>query len=243
MELTASAVSSLLGEPDLAEVVVIDNCSADGSVEFLRSHLPPGRVTVVDNDRNAGFGGGVNLGAVRSTGALLFVINSDATLEAGCLAPLVQALDAEASTAIAAPSIIGPGGSVQVDAFGEFPSLRAMILRTNRRPRENLRPDWVSGAAMLIRRSAFEQVGGFDPAFHMYMEDVDLCRRLRERSWDVVRVPGSRVTHLPGASGTDRDRKENYHRSLMLFLRRQEVPGFKIRVIGAVHRLWTSARR
>jgi GT2 family glycosyltransferase len=242
-DLTASAVLSMLDEPDLAEVVVVDNCSSDGSVDFLRSRLPADRVRIVANDHNAGFGGGVNLGAGQTTGSLLFVLNSDAALEHGSLAPLVQALESESSAAIAAPRIVGPDGSPQIDAFGDFPSLRTMLLRTNRHPRENLNPDWVSGAAMLVRRSAFEQVGGFDSEFHMYLEDVDLCSRLRSMGWEVVRIPESTITHSPGTSSAKHEREQSYHESLMLLLRKRKVPGFEIRMIGAAQRLWSSARR
>ena len=242
-ELTASAVESMLDEPDLTDVVVVDNCSLDGSVEFLRSRLPEDRVRVVANDRNSGFGGGVNVGAGHSTGSFMLVLNSDATLERGSLALLVRALDAESATAIAAPVIVGPDGSPQIDAFGDFPSFRRMLLRTNRRPRDEPRPDWVSGAAMLVRRCAFEQVGGFDVAFHMYLEDVDLCSRLRSMGWEILRVRESKVRHSPGTSSTGHEREESYHESLMLLLDKRKVPRFEISLIGAAHRLWSSARR
>jgi GT2 family glycosyltransferase len=243
MKLTERAVSSLLGEPEMQEVIVVDNNSQDGSVEFLTETLPADRVRVLRSESNLGFGQGVNLGADAGSGSMLFLLNSDAELVAGGIARLSDALAKEPHTAIAAPLIVDSGGSAQLDAQGVFPSLRTMVVRTNRRPPDRLHPDWVSGAAMLIRRDAFREVGGFDPAFWMYFEDVDLCRRLRLRSWDVVRVPEARVLHAKGASSDSNERDELYHESLVLLLRKSGAPRIEVAAVAAAHRLWRGVRK
>lgn len=241
-ELTLAAVESLLDEPELEEVIVVDNDSSDASVQYLRDELPPDRVKVVENDRNVGFGRGVNIAARESKGSSLFILNSDAVLQRGGLGPLVRRLDAEQNLAVVAPWVLNSEGSVQVDSHGVEPSFRAMLLRTNRRPPDRLRPDWVSGVAMLVRREAFEQVGGFDPEFHMYLEDVDLCRRLRSQGWDIGREPASRVIHASGGSSRSEDRERLYHDSLLLFLRKTGTPETEIRMLGAAHRIWSLTR-
>jgi GT2 family glycosyltransferase len=241
-DLTLAAVESLLEERELEEVIVVDNNSADGSIQYFRDRLPLDRVKVVENDRNVGFGRGVNIGAGESTGSSLFILNSDAVLQRGSLGPLVNRLETEPRLAVVAPWILSPQGPVQVDSHGVFPSFRTMILRTNRHPPDRLRPDWVSGVAMLVRREAFEQVVGFDPEFHMYLEDVDLCRRLRAASWDIVRVPESRVVHASGASSRSEDRERLYHDSLMLLLRKTGTPEVQMLLLNATHRVWALSR-
>jgi GT2 family glycosyltransferase len=241
-ELTAGAVQSLLHEPEIADVVVIDNGSSRQSSQYLQTNLPKDRVTVVSSEQNIGFGQGVNLGVEHTSRPLIFLLNSDAVVEPGSLAKLVRRMNAEPSTAVAAPIIQSPDGGNQVDSYGAFPSLRTMLLRTNRRESDQSRPDWVSGVAMLVRREAFEQVGGFDPEFHMYLEDVDLCRRLRAKSWDIARVPESRVVHASGASSRSEDRERLYHDSLMLLLRKRGTPEMQMRLLGATHRVWALVR-
>jgi len=236
------SVSSLLDEPELLEVVVVDNGSSNGSAAFLRDSLPADRIKLVPSDTNLGFGQGVNLGAQSASGSVLFILNSDAVLEPGGLKPLVELLDHDSGVAVAAPLLVSPGGTPQVDAYGDFPSLRTMVLRTNRHPRDVQRPDWVSGAAMLVRRKAFEELGGFDPEFHMYLEDVDLCQRMRTGGWTIGRVPESRVIHSSGASSDSKDRERLYHDSLKLFLRRSGAPAFEVQLVVAGQWLWSRAR-
>ncbi|MFZ0668179.1 MAG: glycosyltransferase family 2 protein [Acidimicrobiales bacterium] len=243
-ELTKSAVESILCEPEVADVVVVDNASGDGSAELLRQDLVDPRVKVVASDTNRGFGQGVNLGVANATetSEFLLFLNSDAVVEPGALGPLVQALRSDQQIAIAAPLIVAPSGETQIDSHGVFPSLRTMVFRTNRHPPDDLQPDWVSGAAMLVRRAAFDQVGGFDPAFHMYLEDVDLCKRLREQAWNIRRVAESRVRHQSGGSGKTAEQTDMYHRSLVTLMRKQGAPKLEVTLVSAAHRAWSTAR-
>jgi N-acetylglucosaminyl-diphospho-decaprenol L-rhamnosyltransferase len=241
-ELTTRAVNSLLDEDEISDVAVVDNGSSEQSLQSLRVSLPDDRVTFVSSEENVGFGQGVNLGAEVTSSPLIFILNSDAEVEPRSVANLVRRLDDEPAAAVAAPMINTPSGITQIDSFGAFPSLRTMLLRTNRRRSDPSRPDWVSGAAMLIRRSAFDQVGGFDPAFHMYLEDVDLCRRLRASGWDIVRVRKSRVVHASGASASSRERERQYHESLKLFARKSGSSETEIRILAVSHRAWSLLR-
>jgi len=242
MELTVGAVKSLLDEPEIDDVIVVDNASSDGSVQYLEEHLPLDRVKVIANDRNLGFGQAVNIGAKLTSSPFIYILNSDAVVEPGSVANLVARLDGEPRTAVAAPIIQTSDGVNQVDSHGAFPNLLTMLLRTNRRQSDPSNPDWVSGAAMLVRRSAFDQVGGFDPAFHMYLEDVDLCRRFRTSGWGIVRVRESRVVHVLGGSATSTERNERYHESLKLFARKGGSSEAEIRILDASHRAWSLLR-
>jgi GT2 family glycosyltransferase len=201
------------------ETIVVDNASADDSVARVRA-LPS--VRLIANDTNAGFGTAINQ-AVKATGApLLWILNPDCRVLPGAFATLARTLEAQSECAIAAPQLLNADGSTQASARGEpdawtglfgrhsilttfFPSAGAA--RRNLPAAdlvasgvESAAVDWVMGAAMLIRRDAFDRVGGFDERYFLYWEDADLCRRLRDAGWTTRYVPGARVEHPGGAS-------------------------------------------
>src|SRR5205814_1501518 len=131
---------------------------------------------------------------------------SDAVLTSGSLAALVATLDRDGGVGIVAPVALDANGNEQVDSYGRFPTLWTLLTRRNRSPRSTVEPDWVSGVAMLVRRDEFLARGGFDPAFWMYYEDVDLCRRYREAGQRVVRDAAATVVHISGGSRGDKRR-------------------------------------
>jgi GT2 family glycosyltransferase len=201
--------------PAGSTVVVVDNASPDDSAVVAGSH--PLQPRIVASAKNLGFGGGCNLGAQGSAAEALFFLNPDARLKPGATALLVAAMEADASLGVVAPRVIDPTGESRAASAGAEPSLRSSIghflalgrvpgVRPLFRPvyladgRVRSRPDWVSGAAMLVRKTAYDAVGGFDERIFMYMEDVDLCRRLRAEGWAVGYEPEAVVEHVMGHS-------------------------------------------
>ena len=218
---TVRAVRSVVADPEVAEVVVVDNASGDGSAEELREAFAGApAVVVVAAPTNLGFGRGVNLAARRSRAPLLLVLNSDAEVGEPGIGPLVGALAHDPGAALVAPEVRRPDGTPQPDAYGRLPRLGPLDRGWGRPgPGDDARPGWVSGVAMLVRREDFEAVGGFDPDFAMYLEDVDLCRRLAARGRWLAREPGAVVTHVGGASTRSRaDRVALYHASKVRYL-------------------------
>ena len=223
-------------EQAIPEVVVVDNGSADGSVEALLGADPD--VRVVRPGRNLGYGAGANRGASAcgAGAAYLLVCNADVDLEPGAVESMAAVLDADARLAIVGPRIENPDGSLYPsartfpalgDALGHAAlGLMAPRNRFTRRYRmldwDHSAPaevDWVSGACMLARRSAFDELGGFDEAYFMYLEDVDLCWRARRAGWRVAYQPGARVVHAQGVS-TDQHPYRMivaHHRSMLRF--------------------------
>ncbi len=139
----------------------------------------------------------------------MLVLNPDATLAPGALAAMQDALDADPALAAVTPVITNPDGTAYPSAR-RFPSLPTavghgflgLIAPGNRWSRAYLspaRPDWIAGTAMLARRDALEAVGGFDERYFMYVEDVDLCWRWRERGWRVAVAPAATAMHRIGA--------------------------------------------
>jgi GT2 family glycosyltransferase len=227
-KLTTRAVRTLLDD-GAAEVVVVDNSVEDPGSSVLRE-MPEHdtRVRYQPMTRNAGFGQGVNAGAAATAADSLFVLNSDAEVVPGATAALAGALD-DPTVAIAAPFVRAQDGGLQTDSYGAFPSISALVLRTNRRPPATLEPDWVSGVAFLIPADIFRTLGGFDERFFMYFEDIDLCRRVRAAGHRIVRVPSATVVHQLGASQeTSKSAHSQYLASQDAYARAADWPPWKI---------------
>lgn len=213
------------------EVIVVDNASTDGTAPWIREHHPA--VETIDAGANLGFGRANNLAAERATGDYLLLLNPDAYLtNPGTLEALCRVLDADRSGAIAsvAPMLINRDGSHQVGDAGFAPTIGNVVrhqwfvsklvpgargLYVNRPAlliRERVRVEWLAATCLMIRRSAFAAVGGFDPAFFMYGEDVDLGVRIHRTGAAQFLLPGLRVLHLQGA--TQRQNPETIHVSV-----------------------------
>jgi len=179
----------------------------------------PSRLRVVEAPANLGFGAGVNLGATMAADAeLLLVCNPDVVLAPGAVERLCQALDAAPRAAVAGPALLDEEGRV-VQSARAFPTIgrswqhaflgvlspHGQRSRAYRERNWELattgRVDWVTGACFLVRSEAFRSVGGFDPSYFLYAEEVDLCWRLKAAGWDVLYEPSARATHV-GARST-----------------------------------------
>lgn len=202
------------------EAFVVDNASSDGSGGSVADFAP--MVQLVQNTANVGFSRGVNQGLAASTAPLVLIMNPDCRLVAGAVAILRSVLDARPDCAIVGPRVLNPDGSVQGSARGDPDMLTGLFGRTAllgrllpflpvakrnvvaeeaiRSGEQSVMVDWLSGACMLARRTALEQVGGFDERFFLYWEDADLCRRLRLHGHHVRYVPSATAIHRVGQS-------------------------------------------
>ena len=207
--LTLEAIGSVVDEPGV-ETVVVDNASLDGSVEAIARRFPSVRLT--GSRTNLGYAGGINLAAANARGQNLLVLNSDVRLEAGSLGAMLELLERYHRAALVGPALRYPDGRAQPSAF-KFPGLvqlmldlypidRLMDTRLNGRisAARPIQIDHPLGACMLIRRSAWQDVGPFDEGYFMYLEEVDWCRRARLRGWQVWYQPRAVVIHHGGAS-------------------------------------------
>ena len=228
----------------ISEVVVVDNCSTDGSLEDLAA--ADAAVAVVPAGRNLGYGSAANLGAARTSADHVLVCNPDLVVEPECVGRLVEVLDREPACAIVGPRIDNPDGTRYPSARA-FPSwavaaghaflgpiapgnrwsrrykmVRAADDSPGRYAGERRPADWVSGACMMVRRTAFVSLGGFDESYFMYAEDVDLCWRARRAGWEVLYEPSAVVVHAQGVSTRRRPvaMAVAHHRSAWRFARR-----------------------
>jgi GT2 family glycosyltransferase len=223
------------------EAVVVDNASTDGSSGSLAECAPYARV--LRNAVNVGFGRGVNQGVAASTSPLILIMNPDCRLERGAMATMRGELEARRQCAIVGPRVLDPDGSEQGSARGDPDMLTGFFGRTG--PLRNLLPssavsrrnvvsgsesatvDWVSGACMLVRRQAFDDVGGFDARYFLYWEDADLCRRLRARGYEIRYAPAATAVHRVGhSSKTARAASiKAFHESAYLYYATHVAPG------------------
>ena len=220
------------------ECVVVDNDSDDGGPELVEREAPWARV--LRTGGNLGYAKAVNRGLAATTGRHVLVSNPDCIWQPGGIARLGAWLDAHPRCGIAAPRIHNTDGSLEYSArsyptpyaflFNRY-SLLSRLLPGNPWTRGYLlldwdhdtprSVDWVSGAAMLVRRDAADAVGGMDEAFFMFNEDVDWCRRMNLAGWSVDYVPGARVTHHIGASEGASDRVIlERHRGMIHYFRK-----------------------
>ena len=228
------------------EAFVVDNASSDGSGASVADFAP--MVQLVQNTANVGFSRGVNQGLAASTAPLVLIMNPDCRLVAGAVAILRSVLDARPDCAIVGPRILNPDGSVQGSARGDPDMLTGLFGRTAllgrlvpflpvakrnvvaeeaiRSGEQSVMVDWLSGACMLARRTALEQVGGFDERFFLYWEDADLCRRLRLHGHHVRYVPSATAIHRVGQSSrTPRTFAiRAFHRSAYLYYATHVAP-------------------
>lgn len=220
-------------------VIVVDNASGDESAKIASTH--PLRPLVIVSESNQGFALACNLGFRYGCSPTVLFLNPDASLEAGALSTLIEAISADNRLAAVGPRIDDPRGEFSAAAAGYEPTLRSVLghflglarfpwLRHYFRPVQLANPaaaayvDWVSGGAMLVRREAFEQVGGFAERFFLYMEDVDLCRRLRTAGWKIHYLPSARVTHAIGGS-QPHGQVERWYRAFYAYLAERQGEG------------------
>lgn len=211
-----SAVKPQLGA--MRRLIVVDNGSTDGSVAAIRAAAPD--ATLVQLSENRGFTGGVTAGALAATGDYLVLLNNDAIPEDGWLDALIGALEnAPSDVAAAAGKIVDMSGSrvdfvrglMTFDGHAFQVGFRKLLAEVEE-PRDGAELFFACGGNMIIRRSAWEELGGFDDDYFAYLEDVDLGWRIWSSGRRVTYARGAVVRHRSSATS---DRLGNYERGVL----------------------------
>ena len=198
------------------QVLVVDNASMDGSVAMIEQEFPD--VLLIPSEVNLGFGPANNLGFRAAAGRYIVLLNSDAFLEVGSLARSVEHMDKTPEAGLGGGRLIGRNGSWQPSAR-MFPNLLNDLIslsglaarfpqsrffgRADRTWASELVPasvDWVPGAFSIIRAETLAVVGPFDPRFFLYYEEVDLCKRIKQKGYSIWYWPDITVVHIGGES-------------------------------------------
>lgn len=198
------------------EVIVIDNASSDGSGEKLKK-LFGEKARFIMNNQNDGFGKANNICARLAHGDNLLFLNSDVLVNNIDLKEIDSIFEKNKEIVILGLDLLLENRARQEYAFGNFLSLLNVLKRKSNSGLERsdyFEVDWVSGAALIIRRDLFEKIGGFDEKFFMYFEDMDICRRVKELGYKIWFLKNYSVTHFGGKSSTDIGKqKEVYYTS------------------------------
>lgn len=200
----ASIASS---EAEGAETIVLDNASTDGSPEMVKTEFPD--VRLIELKENMGFAAANNVGVRAASGKFVHFLNSDTVVEAGWLGPLLAAMDSDASVGVAGSKLLLMDGRVNSAGADIIPTGGAYDIGFMDEDSDKYNIAGYRGAvcaaSAMVRREEFLSLGGFDPLYFMYFEDVDLCWRYWLSGRKVIYVPASVVHHVFGASsGQDR---------------------------------------
>ena len=243
LELCIESIEKSDDEEAINSVVVVDNSPSRGYWANWKKGRWPNRV--IQNKYNVGFGTASNQGMKVGRAPYVALLNPDCMVERSAFRKAVSYLEQNRKVAVLGPKILEADGSTQgsARAFPNFStaffgrsSFLTKLFPKSRFVKRNmpcfsmsdrssaLRVDWVSGAAMFLRRKAVEEVGMFDERFFMYWEDADLCRRIAEGGWHVVYYPIPKVVHKVGRSSRHHPWKKElyFHKSALLLATQQD---------------------
>jgi len=218
------------GRLDFAqEIIVVDNNSADGSRAYIKSHFP--QVKIICNQRNKGFAQACNQGAKASHGKYVLFLNTDTLPYSQALDLMMEEIRSKPRVAAVGPALFKGSSHYQV-SFGKKPAFGTeLIQKCLLNPCSRLRlkwssaskeVSWLSGACLLVRRQALEEVGFFDENFFLYFEDIDLCLRMRSRGWKLIYLPSAKIYHQGGVTTASLGlgRRFEYRKSQLYFYRK-----------------------
>jgi hypothetical protein len=224
---------------DRSEVIVVDNASGDESRGLIMGNFPD--VTWIALKNNVGFGKASNVGALNARGTYLLFLNPDTLVTSNTLKVCTDFLAERPDVGMMGPKILNPDGSFQpscrrsfptpFDAFSHFAGLSALFPKSKRfgkynftfmDPNVSMEVDAVSGSFMMMRREVFEEIGGFDKAFFMYGEDLDICARIKQKGLRVWYLPTTQIVHFKGKSSAKQHLRSRFafYEAMILFSRK-----------------------
>lgn len=224
--LTAQTIESIfdscLNDSSLCEsieIIVVDNASTDGSVEYL-SQVYSDKIVLIANPTNAGFAAANNLGISHANGENFLLLNSDTIIQSGTLRRILDVLESDVAYGILSVKLLNPDGSYQPQggALPTLPTLAAWWLwplpgqlpgiasyqeeRDLGEGKTIVQTGWVGGTAMILRKTTFTAIGGLDEAIFMYAEDVEYCLRASKSGIKVGVIPDCSIVHIGSASSS-----------------------------------------
>lgn len=254
--LLRSCVDSLLNCPIEIEIIVVDNASTDGSLDALVG-LP--RVRIIKNPVNVGFAAACNIGLRVASASFLLFLNPDCTFKPGALGELLAAMGADDRVGMVGGYLTNLNGTEQAGGRRAVPTpwrsfVRAFGLSSfaQRWPRlffdfhlhkqpfpdHDIEVEAISGACMMVRRDAMQDVGEWDEGYFLHCEDLDWCMRFRQKGWKILFVPSAQITHALGVCGRSRPVFVEWHKHkgmVRFYLKffRYQYPGILMWMVAA----------
>lgn len=226
------------------EVIVVDNASSDGTPDRVAEHFP--MVTLTRNEQNLGFAGGVNIGLRAAKGKVLILLNQDAVAQPGWLSAFISGVVAESDIGIAGCKILNADSQTIQHAGGCLTMPQAQPAHfgfgeiDTGQYDQSREVDYVTGAALAVRREVLETIGYLDETLFFYFEDVDYCYRARAAGFRVVYVPSAVVQHYGNTSlgvGTV-SHYAKFHTSRLQFIIKHWDVSFFVSQFQPVERAW-----
>lgn len=199
------------------EIIVVDNASQDESADLIRTNFP--KVKLICNSINLGYAKACNQGIKEAKGRYIFILNPDTELSRGSLEAVIRFMDEHPRCGILGPKLLDKDAKIQFSCrafpsystafFNRYSLLTKMFprskyadryLKTNWQHDTVEEVDWVSGAAMMLRKDCLDDTGNFDEGFFMYCEDVDICKRAKDKGWQVIYYPYIEFMHFIAGS-------------------------------------------
>lgn len=248
--LLAQCIASLLDEP-VQSIIVVDNASTDDSLAYLETHCHDRRLTIIRNSKNLGFSVGCNIGTCASIAPHILYLNPDSQVEPGALRKLLDVVDSASDIGMAGGFLCNPDGSEQPGGRRVFPTPRRALIRAfglsflgklfpryfsdfllfrEPLPLGPVDVEAISGACMMVKRDAIQQVGLWDEGYFLHCEDLDWCMRFRQNGQRVMFVPDARIMHWWRACSQSRPIFVEWHKhhGMLRFYRkffRDQYPG------------------
>jgi len=251
-ELLLKCVRSVLASSVPVEVIVSDNGSGDGSIVRLRQNIQDERLKIIENFANLGFSKGSNIGIKEAGGDFVLLLNPDCIISSDTLERMLQVMDKHPEVGMAGCLIRNPDGSEQAGCRRRvptparslirmlhldrvFPFLRekGVLLHKEPLPDGAIKMEALSGAFMLVRRSALDDVGMLDEGYFLHCEDLDWCMRFRGTGWKILFVPDIDILHAKGVCSVNRPVRVEWHKhkGMVRFYRkffRRQYPGWML---------------
>lgn len=230
-ELTSSCIESVLKQyysqikDNEFELIVVDNASTDGSQSLLSRKK---NIKVVKNSENYGFSKGCNIGAKKASGEYLLFLNSDTRVKDKGFLGMIDFLDKNLKIGVLGGKLLNKDNSQQASCGSFYNLLNVTVTLlggeriglVRRKPKKIEDFDWVSGAAMMVRRDLFEKLNGFDEKLFMYMEDIEFCFRAKRSGFKVFFYPDVKIIHQELGSSNRRFAVVNIYKGLSYFYKK-----------------------
>lgn len=218
-------------------MIYVDNCSTDGSVEYIKGNYP--QVTIILNQEALGFGENNNKGVLAAHGEYIAIVNPDIIVRGDALGQMLSYAQAHPEVGIIVPQLLNPDGSLQ-RSVRRYINVKSLISRGLTKGKDSAdneminrylckdidctktqEVDWAIGAALFMKREVYAELGGFDTDYFLYMEDEDICLRSWKLKRSVVYLPVAQMTHNHLRASSKIGKKMFIHmKSMMTFFRK-----------------------
>lgn len=211
----------------ISEIIIIDNASIDDSIEIVKKEV--GDIKIIQNKKNVGFAKAANQAIDKSLAEYLLFVNTDAFLLPGCIEKLYNFIISDEKISIVAPRLYRQNGSIQKSAtyyptfftefFKPFFNLYLCVKERFYKLQKGYSVNTIRGACFLARKCAINEMGRFDERFFFFLEETDLCYRLKKTDWKIIYLPSAGVIHWGGASvkKAEFNRRKQYYTSILKF--------------------------